>query len=87
MTTENGPSIKDENAREALRESRAIRVRSAQIANACANFRRHPKVTKGRNENYEYWTKDALYQRARKLSISGRSEMTKPELIEALRNR
>lgn len=34
---------------------------------------------------YEEWTKQELYDRARELDIEGRSNMSKEELIEALR--
>jgi hypothetical protein len=35
---------------------------------------------------YEEWTKSQLYERAKALDISGRSGMTKDELVEALRS-
>ena len=34
---------------------------------------------------YEEWTRDELYQRARDMDIEGRSDMTKDELVTALR--
>lgn len=34
---------------------------------------------------YERWTKENLYERARRLKVEGRSKMTKAELVEALR--
>ncbi len=34
---------------------------------------------------YEEWTKDELYERAQELDIDGRSQMSKRELIAALR--
>jgi hypothetical protein len=39
-----------------------------------------------RASNLEDMTKDELYERARKSHIPGRSEMTKAELIKALRS-
>lgn len=36
---------------------------------------------------YEDWTKQELYERAQELDIDGRSGMSKPQLIAALRNR
>jgi hypothetical protein len=36
--------------------------------------------------NLESMTKDELYERARKADIPGRSDMTKDELIKALRS-
>lgn len=35
---------------------------------------------------YENWTKDELYERAQDLDIDGRSNMSKNELVEALRS-
>ncbi|MCB0323831.1 MAG: Rho termination factor N-terminal domain-containing protein, partial [Bdellovibrionales bacterium] len=40
----------------------------------------------GRVRPYEERTRDELYERARELNIEGRSQMSKEELIEALRN-
>ena len=42
-------------------------------------------LKRGRGSNLEDMTKDELYERAQKADIPGRSEMTKSELIEALR--
>lgn len=41
----------------------------------------------GSRARYETWTKDELYQEARKAGIEGRSEMSRQELISALRSR
>ena len=43
-------------------------------------------LSRGRTSNLEDMTKDELYERAQKADIPGRSEMTKGELIEALRS-
>lgn len=37
--------------------------------------------------SYEEWTKDELYEKAKRLKIDGYSKLNKDELIEALRNR
>ena len=39
-----------------------------------------------RSQNLEEMTKDELYERAQKADIQGRSDMTKDELIKALRS-
>jgi hypothetical protein len=43
-------------------------------------------LKRGRGSNLEDMTKDELYERAQKADIPGRSEMTKSELIKALRS-
>jgi hypothetical protein len=40
----------------------------------------------GEAENYEDRTKEALEERGREIGIEGRTEMSKDELIDALRN-
>ena len=81
------PSIKDEDTYEALREDGASKEKAARIANAQADPEREPSAKGGKQPPYEEWTKDALYERAAELDISGRSDMSKAELIEALRTR
>jgi hypothetical protein len=57
--------------------------KAARIANT-------PAKTAGRRggkaEPYEEWSKDQLYDKAKKVGIEGRSGMSKKELISALRN-
>ena len=45
----------------------------------------HPSKKGGKQPPYEDWTKDELYDRAQEIGIEGRSDMTKDELIDALR--
>ncbi len=82
-----GPSIKNKEQYEALRDEGMSKEKAARIANASHN---EGKSTVGRRggeaENYEDRTKDELLDRARELDIDGRSKMTKDELIDALRN-
>lgn len=86
MTKDHGPSIKDDDTYEALREDGASKQKAAAIANAQANDSMKPSKKGGKQPPYEEWTKDDLYERAQELEIDGRSDMTKEELIEALRN-
>lgn len=81
------PSIKDEDTYEALRDEGHSKESAARIANAQANDRQNPSKKGGKQPPYEEWTRDELYDRARELDVDGRSDMTKDELIKALRNR
>ena len=86
MGQTHGPSIKDNDTYEALREEGASKEKAARIANAQANDNQQPSTKGGKASPYEDWTKDELYDRAQELDISGRSDMKKDELISALRN-
>lgn len=84
---EPGPSIKDPELYEALREDGASKEKSARIANAAAGSSRSEVGRKGgRSGDYEDWTVDELRERAADLDVEGRSDMTKDELIDALRH-
>lgn len=80
-----GPSVKDDDTYEALRDKGYSKEKSARIANAQANSDMNPSRKGGKAPPYEDWSVDELYDRARELDISGRSDMTKDELIAALR--
>ena len=86
MSKDHGPSIKDEDTYEALRDKGASKEKAARIANAQANEDQSPSSKGGKASPYEEWTKDELYDRAQELDIEGRSDMTKDELISALRD-
>ena len=86
MTKDHGSSIKDDETYEELRKDGASKEKAARIANAQANDNQKPSKKGGENPPYEEWTKDELYDRAQELEIDGRSDMTKDELIEALRS-
>lgn len=86
MTKDHGSSIKDDETYEALREDGASKQKAARIANAQASDSQNPSEKGGSAAPYEEWTKGELYDRAQELEISGRSDMDKAELIEALRN-
>lgn len=83
-----GPSVKDPEVYEALREDGASKEKAARIANAAAATSRSEVGRRGGNAPaYEDQTKADLLDRARELDIAGRSRMTKAELIDALRSR
>ena len=84
---EPGPSVKDKEMYEALREDGASKEKAARIANAAARTSRSEVGRKGGNAgDYDQWSKDRLLARAREIGIAGRSSMSKAELIDALRN-
>jgi hypothetical protein len=78
-----GPSVKDHEQYEALRDQGASKEKAARIANS-------PRSATGRKGGkapaYQDWSKDDLEQRAAEIGIEGRSKMDKDELIDALRN-
>lgn len=79
------PSIKNEDQYEALRDKGMSKEKAARISNAQANDDMSPSKKGGKAPPYEDWTKDDLYDRAKEIGIEGRSEMSKDELIAALR--
>ncbi len=81
MAKDHGPSIKNDAQYEALRHKGMSKEKAARIANADDASARG-----GAQPPYEEWTKDELYDRAQELDVAGRSDMTKDELIDALRN-
>ena len=86
MAKDHGPQIKDDKLYEDLREEGYSKEKAARIANASADPDRDPERKGGKHPPYEEWTKDDLYERAQEIGIEGRSDMTKDELIDALRN-
>jgi hypothetical protein len=78
-----GPSVKDPEQYEALRDQGASKEKAARIANS-------PRSSTGRKGGkapaYDDWNKDDLEKRAAEIGIEGRSTMDKGELIDALRN-
>lgn len=82
-----GPSVKDKELYESLRDDGASKEKAARIANAAAATSRSKVGRKGgKAGDYEDMTKDELMARARRIGISGRSTMNKAQLIDALRN-
>ena len=85
MAKDHGPSIKDDKLYEELREDGAGKEKAARIANARAGGE-DVSSKGGQAEDYEDRTKEELEERAAEIGIEGRSDMTKDELIDALRN-
>ncbi|MFH7015391.1 Rho termination factor [Flavobacterium sp. FlaQc-47] len=73
--------INNEKQYQALLEIGYSKEKAARIANS-------PDAgEKGGNAKpYNEWTKDELYQEARRVGIQGRSYMSKKNLIQSLRN-
>ncbi|WP_020177703.1 hypothetical protein [Methylopila sp. M107] len=84
------PSIKKPDVYEALREQGASPEKAARISNAQAKYGTKgpdaPSTKGGKSADYEDWTRDDLYAKAREIGIGGLSRSTKPELIHALRS-
>lgn len=80
-----GPSVKDPELYETLRDEGNSKEKAARIANAKAGGENVGRRG-GRAERYEDRTVDELRERAAELDIEGRSKMDKGELIDALRN-
>ena len=75
-------SIKDKETYDALRDEGYSKSKAAAIANAQANDNVDHDSTP-----LEDRTKDELYEQAQELDIEGRSDMSKDELIEAIRDK
>ena len=82
-----GPSIKDPEQYEALRDEGMSKEKAARISNQSAKEGRAEVGERGGEaENYEDRTKDELLDRARALDLDVTTRMTKDELIEELRS-
>jgi hypothetical protein len=82
-----GPSVKDDELYEKLRDEGNSKQKAAAIANAASNTSRSDVGKRGGSSpSYDDWSVDDLRERAAELDIEGRSTMTKAELIDALRN-
>lgn len=83
-----GPSVKDPELYEKLRDEGNSKEKSARIANAAAGSSRSAVGRKGGSSpSYDEWTVADLRKRAAELDIEGRSSMRKGELVDALRDR
>src|ERR671923_258495 len=81
QTLKNLPS----STRTALGKEGASKEKAARIANAKAGGE-DVSQKGGEAESYEDRTKEELEERAAEIGIEGRSDMSKDELIDALRN-
>ncbi|MBS64365.1 Rho termination factor N-terminal domain-containing protein [Salinisphaera sp.] len=76
-------SIKDPEQYEALRDEGMSKEKAARIANTS---RKKAGKKGGKHPEYEEWTREQLYEKAQQIGIEGRSDMSKNELITALRS-
>ena len=83
MAKDHGPSIKDDEQYERLRQQGESKEKAARIANTS---RTAAGKRGGKSGSYDDWSKEDLLQRAKEIGIEGRSNMNKGELIKALRN-
>lgn len=81
MAKDHGSQIKDDKLYEDLRKEGNSKEKAARIANAKAGHSLEHDST-----HLENRTKDELYDEAEKIGIEGRSEMSKKELIDAIRH-
>jgi hypothetical protein len=80
---DHGPSVKDPEQYEKLREQGESKEKAARIANTP---RKQAGKRGGQSGSYEDWRKEDLEKRAAEIGIEGRSDLTKDELVDTLRN-
>jgi hypothetical protein len=81
-----GPSVKDKELYEKLRDEGNSKEKSARIANAAANSSRSAVGKRGGSSpSYDEWKVEDLRKRAAEIGIEGRSGMRKGQLVSALR--
>lgn len=81
MAKDHGPQIKDDKLYEELRKQGESKEKAARIANAKAAGTLDHKGT-----NLEGRSKEELYDEAKTIGIEGRSDMSKDELVKAIRS-
>lgn len=81
MASNHGKQIKNDKQYEKLRDEGMSKSKAARIANT-----KNSGEKGGKAKKYEDRSKEDLYQEAKKIGIEGRSEMSKEQLIKALRN-
>jgi len=80
MAGKHGSQIKNDKLYEELRKEGNSKEKAARIANAKAAHTLHHDST-----HLEDRTRDELYEEAKKIGIEGRSDMSKEELVDAIR--
>jgi hypothetical protein len=81
------PSLKDPELYEKLVDEGNSKQKAARISNAAAaRGRSAVGRTGGRSGDYDDWTVAELRGRAKEIGLTGYSRLTKPKLVEALRN-
>ena len=84
---DHGPSVKDPELYEKLRDQGESKEKAARIANEAAREGRSKVGERGgKSPSYEDWTVEELRERASEIGIEGYSDMRKDELIDELRN-
>jgi hypothetical protein len=83
MAKDHGPSVKDDEQYEKLRQKGESKEKAARIANT---GRSQAGKRGGKSGSYEDWSKQDLQERAKEVGIEGHSKMNKGELVDALRN-
>lgn len=73
--------VKNEDQYEALRDKGYSKQKAARIANTNKSGKKG-----GHSDKYEERSKKELYDKAKQVGIKGRSNMSKKELANALRN-
>ena len=81
-TKDHGPTIKDDEQYQRLRDEGMSKQKAARIANTS---RQAAGKRGGKAPPYEEWTKKQLYEKAVQVGIQGRSKLNKGELIKSLR--
>lgn len=81
-----GPSVKDPELYEKLKDEGNSKQKAARIANQAARTSRRQVGRKGgESGSYDDWTVADLRKRAAQVGVQGRASMNKAQLVKALR--